>query len=88
VQREYWGDFSIERLPAARKQNTFRRISWIGGQKVNEESDRMMVLLQELAALKASKPGNFSQDLVTKKRRREITQEMKRLAAEKQQESQ
>ena len=55
---------------------------------MNEQSDRMMVLLEELAVLKESKRGNFSQDLVTKKRRREITQEMKRLAAEKQQESQ
>ena len=55
---------------------------------MNEESDRMMVLLQELAALKESKRGNSRQELVPKKRRGEISQEMKRLAAEKQQESQ
>lgn len=51
---------------------------------MNEESDRMMVLLQELAALKRTK----RQDLVPGKRRKEITQEMKQLAEEKKKDSQ
>ena len=55
---------------------------------MSEESDRMMVLLQELAALKEIKRGDSQQDLVSKKRRREIHQEIKHLAAEKKKVSQ
>jgi len=48
---------------------------------MSEESDRMMVLLQELAALKR---GEGPQDKrAARKRRREISKEMKQLAAEK-----
>jgi len=48
---------------------------------MSEESDRMMDLLQELAALKR---GESRVDKHTaRKRRREISQEMKQLAAEK-----
>ena len=49
--------------------------------RMSEESDRMMVLLQELAALKR---GEGPQDKrAARKRRREISKEMKQLAAEK-----
>ena len=47
---------------------------------MSEASDRMMVLLQELAALK--KTGNKN-PIVTKQRRKEISQEMKQLASQK-----
>jgi hypothetical protein len=47
---------------------------------MSEESDRMMVLLQELAAQKREN-GNGRNSLVSKKRRREISQEMKQLAS-------
>jgi hypothetical protein len=48
---------------------------------MTEESDRMMVLLQELAALKR---GEGSHDRGTaRKRRREISKEMKKLATQK-----
>ncbi len=47
----------------------------------NKESERMMILLQELAALKK---GNLP-DSAALKRRKEITREMKRVAAEKKQ---
>jgi hypothetical protein len=57
------------------------------GRNVNEESDRMMVLLQELATLKKALPKS-QQDLIPTKRRKEITQEMKRLAEEKKKDSQ
>jgi len=55
---------------------------------MNEESDRMMVLLQELATLKQNGRENCGQDLVSRRRRREISEEMKRLAAEKKKGSQ
>ena len=55
---------------------------------MNDESDRMMVLLQELAALKKTGRGNSRQVLVPRKRREEITQEMKRLAKEKKKDTQ
>jgi hypothetical protein len=48
---------------------------------MSEESDRMMVLLQELATLKKEE-GSGKEGLITKKRRTEISQEMKQLAAE------
>ena len=70
----------LARYFPASKVHLFDAVLW--GGPVSEESDRMMVLLQELAALKkdgASPEGG----LVTGKRRREITQEMKRLASEK-----
>jgi len=60
----------------------------MGGQGVNEKSDHMMVLLQELATLKRAGRGRSRQDLVPTKRRKEITQEMKRLAQEKKKDSQ
>ena len=47
---------------------------------MSEESDRMMVLLQELAALKTVNPEDR---LAARKRRREISKEMKELAARK-----
>jgi hypothetical protein len=46
---------------------------------LNEESERMMLLLQELAVLERTGSKKFNR----LKRRKEITQEMKRLAAEK-----
>lgn len=49
----------------------------------NKDSERMMLLLQELAALKN---GDLAGSTATK-RREEITQEMKRVAAEKKQHS-
>ena len=49
---------------------------------MSEESDRMMVLLQELAALKKT-TGKGMNALSNRKRRREIGQEIKKLAAEK-----
>ncbi len=48
---------------------------------MSEESDRMMDLLQELAVMKK---GKLRQKPVTaRKRRKEISKEMKQLAAEK-----
>lgn len=55
---------------------------------MNDESDRMMVLLQELATLKKTGPGDSRQALVPRKRRQEISQEIKRLAEEKKKDSQ
>jgi len=49
------------------------------GKSLNEESERMMLLLQELAAVK--KTG--SKRSIDLKRRKEISREMKRLAAQK-----
>jgi len=49
------------------------------GKGVNEESERMLLLLQELAVLK--KTG--SKGPTATKRRKEISQEMKRLAGKK-----
>ena len=49
------------------------------GKGTNEESQRMMLLLQELAVLKRDESRSFGRV----KRRKEITQEMKRLAAQK-----
>ncbi len=49
---------------------------------MSEESDRMIILLQELVALKKA-TGKGTNALSNKKRRREISQEMKKLAAEK-----
>ena len=48
---------------------------------MSEESDRMVVLLQELAVLKKA-VGSGKDKLITKKRRREISDEMKRLASQ------
>jgi hypothetical protein len=55
---------------------------------MSEESDRMMVLLEELAVLKREGERNSRQSLVSKKRRKEISEEMKRLAAQKEEHSQ
>lgn len=55
---------------------------------MSEESDRMMVLLEELAVLKREAERSSGQNLVSKKRRREITEEMKRLAVQKEEHSQ
>jgi hypothetical protein len=49
---------------------------------MSEESDRMMVLLQELAVLKKG-TGTRRTGPMTRKRRKEIGQEMKRLARQK-----
>lgn len=49
---------------------------------MSEESDRMMVLLQELEALKKA-DENDEKSLITKKRRDEISREMKQLAVQK-----
>ena len=49
---------------------------------MSQESDRMMVLLQELATLKKTHRGR--DNVTVKKRRREIGKEIKQLAAEKQ----
>jgi hypothetical protein len=46
---------------------------------MSEESDRMMVLLQELAALK--KAQGKGRGVISRKRRKEISQEMKQLAS-------
>ncbi|HVN20649.1 MAG TPA: hypothetical protein VMU05_17820 [Dongiaceae bacterium] len=50
--------------------------------RMSEESDRMMVLLQELAALKKSEEDGKN-GIISRKRRREITQEMKQLASQR-----
>ena len=55
---------------------------------VSEESDRMMVLLQELSALKKAGAGKSGEGLIPKKRRKEITEEMKQLAVQKKKHSQ
>jgi hypothetical protein len=47
---------------------------------MSEESDRMMVLLQELAVLERG-DGNGGERHISEKRRKEISQEMKRLAS-------
>lgn len=57
-----------------------------GNKRVSEESDRMMVLLQELTALKRA--GKSEEQLISKKRRKEITKEMKQLALQKKENSQ
>ena len=49
---------------------------------MSEESDRMMVLLQELEASKKA-AENGEKSLITKKRRGEISREMKQLAVQK-----
>jgi len=49
---------------------------------MSEESDRMMVLLQELEAQKKA-DENGDKRLITKKRRKEIRREMKQLALQK-----
>lgn len=49
---------------------------------MSEESDRMMVLLQELEAQKKA-DENGEKSLITKKRRKEISREMKQLALQK-----
>ena len=49
---------------------------------MSEESDRMMVLLQELAALKTVDENERSSPS-TKQRRLEISREMKQLASQK-----
>ena len=50
---------------------------------MSEESDRMMVLLQELAALKRGE--GIKDRRSARQRQREIGQEMKQIAAEKNQ---
>lgn len=52
------------------------------GAFMSEESDRMMVLLQELEAQKKA-DENGEKRLITKKRRKEISREMKQLALQK-----
>jgi hypothetical protein len=52
------------------------------GTTMSEESDRMMVLLKELGALKKAEE-NGEQSLISKKRRKEISREMKQLALQK-----
>ena len=49
---------------------------------MSEESDRMMVLLQELEAQKKANE-NGEKSPITKKRRKEISREMKQLALQK-----
>jgi hypothetical protein len=49
---------------------------------MSEESDRMMVLLQELAALKTADESERNSP-AAQKRRREISREMKQLALQK-----
>lgn len=51
-------------------------------QSMSEQSDRMMVLLQELQATKKA-DENGEKSPITKKRRREISREMKQLALQK-----
>jgi len=50
---------------------------------MSEESNRMMTLLQELAALKKGEGAIATDPIAARKRRREIGTEMKKLAAEK-----
>lgn len=50
---------------------------------MSEESDRMMTLLQELAALKKGQGETARDPLIVRKRRREISREMKNLAEKK-----
>jgi hypothetical protein len=51
---------------------------------VTEASDRMLLLLQELALLKEGDDGEVQVDAAARqKRREEIGQEIKRIAAEK-----
>jgi hypothetical protein len=52
------------------------------GEVMSEESDRMMILLQELAALKTV-DDNERNSPAAKRRRREISREMKQLALQK-----
>ena len=49
---------------------------------MSEESDRMMVLLQELAALKQEE-GDGKKSVISKQRRSEIRKEMKQLASDR-----
>lgn len=58
------------------------------GEGVSEESDRMMVLLQELTALKRTGGAKSGEGLISEERREEITKEMKQLAAQKKKRSQ
>lgn len=51
---------------------------------MTEQSDRMLILLQELAALKEMEEQGGNADTAShRKRKREITKEMKQLAAER-----
>jgi hypothetical protein len=52
---------------------------------MTEESDRMLTLLQELAALKECDERTPGASGAHKKRRKEIKNEMKQLAAQKKQ---
>lgn len=52
---------------------------------MSEESDRMLILMQELAALKESDDQTPARSGAHRKRRREIKNEMKQLAAQKKQ---
>jgi hypothetical protein len=54
---------------------------------MSEESDRMMTLLQELAVLKSREAINADDRRTARKRRSEISREMKELAAQKKQAS-
>lgn len=49
---------------------------------MTEASDRMLILLQELAMLKEEERAGKSDLAATRKRRKEIKEEMKQLAAE------
>lgn len=49
---------------------------------MSEQSDRMMVLLHELKALK-KREENGEESFITKQRRKEINREMKQLALQK-----
>lgn len=51
---------------------------------MSEESDRMMVLLEELATLKEAKGQEKTSVADRRERRKEISREMKELARQKQ----
>jgi hypothetical protein len=50
---------------------------------MSEKSDRMLTLMQELAALKEAGDAGTRVDATLRKRRKEISREMKQLAADK-----
>jgi hypothetical protein len=61
------------------------RCKYAEGRAMSEESDRMMTLLQELAVLKSRQAKNMDERRTARKRRNEISKEMKELAAQKKQ---
>ena len=86
-----WGDLGLSTRIShfvAAKLCTGFHLLW-RDDPMSEESDRMMVLLEELAVLKKAEGQSSRQSrLVSKKRRKEISEEMKRLAAQKEAHSQ